>query len=346
MRLPRDRVLSSNLRTSFTDYGALLRYLEEERLDGYVALQGDNSIAWLFLAGGVVAGARSGEGTTGRAAVREFEERAREPGYVLNIYRAPGAQMRLLGAGSDAEPLFPPLPSDFVNLPRMMDTLSRAEHSGYVELQLRGGDSVGYVLFERGEPVEAIFSDGAQMETGLGIVPEIVAAVEERGAEISVFRTAADDLQAADPAEEDRPDSAGDESALTEHEATEVATAWSAIFKAVSEVVDGVAEPGAFEEGMREALSEHAETYPFLDAGRGRLTYQHGEVHFVEQPTAGVSRVLGECLNEAVARISFRWRKVDLETRIQQRLEAVGQTHGALFRRHGIEKAAAPFLAA
>lgn len=345
MRLPKDRVLSSNLQTSFTDYVALLRYLGEEHFDGYVALHGEGYRAWLFMAGGDVMGARDDTGETGPVAVRAFESNARRAGFCLNVYRAPAAQMRLLGSDGEVEPLFPPLPSDFVNLHRMMDTLSRSKHSGYVQLTMRAGDSIGYVLFEDGEPTEAILTDGGHADTGLALVPSIVEAVEKTGAEITVFRTIAS-REAAERSRDGEPRELDENAPLSERDANEVAAAWSAIFTAVAEVVDGVGEPGSFDTGLREALSEHDDTYPFLDTGRGRLTYQHGEVTFVAPPTASVSLVLGECLNEAIARISFRSRMFDLEARVQQRLETVGQTHGALIRRHGIARAAAPFLAA
>lgn len=349
MRLPKDRVFSTNLRTSFIDYDALLRCLAEERFDGYAALQGDGYRGWLFVAGGEVAGARDGNGVMGAEAVRGFETKARQPGQCMNIYRAPAAQMRLLGADREAEPVFPPLPSDFVNLHRMMDTLSRGGHSGYVELAIRSGDAVGYVLFEEGTPMEAIFSDGRQTETGLGLVPEIVEAVEQYGAEITVFRTAtikASKATMRDDHDARQQGTSNDDSPLEDRDADEVAAAWSAIFSAVGEVVDGMEEPGSFDEGLRDAMSEHALTYPFLDSGRGRLTYQHGTVRFVAPPPEEISQALGECLNEAIARISFRARKFDLEARIQQRLETVVATHGEAIRRHGIARAAAPLLAA
>jgi hypothetical protein len=172
----------------------------------------------------------------------------------------------------------------------------------------------------------------------------MLAAVEASGAGITVFRKGgAGGARSTGGPGDGGP---GGEDTLSPRDADEVAATWTAILGAVGEVVDEVAEPGSFEEGLREALSEHTITYPYLDGGRGRLSYQEGAVRFVAPPPVSVSRVLGECLSDAVARISFRSRKVDLEARIQRRLEGIAESHGDSIQRHGIARAASPFLAA
>src|SRR5690606_37621449 len=146
VRLPKERVLCSNLQTSFTDWPGLLAYLQEQAFDGYVALQRNGRYAWHFLALGNLDGVRQANEdglVAGDEAIEAFKKMAEAPGGTMDVYRAPRAQMQLLGA--EVEPIYNDLPSDFVEMGKMVAALARARHDGYIEVSLRGSRGMGYV---------------------------------------------------------------------------------------------------------------------------------------------------------------------------------------------------------
>lgn len=126
----------------------------------------------------------------------------------------------------------------------------------------------------------------------------------------------------------------------------DLAVMWGAILGSVESIVDESSEPGTFASGLREVLQDRAKDVSFLDPAAGDFEYKSGEVHFRTMPPPEFSGAMGECLGDTIASISFRLRKVDLESTIQRKLEAIVTEYADTLERFGMSRAASSFLAA
>lgn len=233
---------------------------------------------------------------------------------------------------------------------RLVEALARDGHTGYVEIALRNGPSSACLFMDDGETVDAVLADESHAESGLSLVPTILKAVAAGGATLHVWKAAGLAAREQKPAEPPVPQpvpvAEGPVAPVPAEELEDLGETWAAILAAVEGVVDGVSEPGQFSLVLREVQREHAKPMPYLDPEIGLFEYRDGRVRFHQAPPGNFTRAMGDCLGDAIARISFRLRKADLETLIHRELAAVLEARSQSIARHGINRSASSFLAA
>lgn len=369
MKLPKDRPLYADLHTAFVRFPQLLGDLESRSFSGYVQVNGSHLQGTVFFSEGELQGSN--------APLDKIVRATAEPGGTIGVYVAPADLMTLVASLAQPEVLHKDLSSEYVDAMKLLEKLARDGHSGYVEFEIANGEAHGYLFLIGGEPVEAVYASPDRFGSGLGMVPVILDDVEARGAAMSVYRAVEEAAEtpahpapplAADcdrstavsrddspahsvgespghsPAAEEAPEStsaAGDSRPLQE-----LSGMWSAILGSVEVIVDDASEPGTFASVLREVLQERATDVAFLDPKAGDFEYHKGIVHFRTMPPAEFSGAMGECLGDTIARISFRLRKVDLESTIQRHLEDVVGEYAETLERFGMSRAASSFLAA
>lgn len=367
MKLPKDKPLYADLRTAFVRFPQLLGDLESRSFSGYVQVNGSQLQGTVFFAEGELQGSN--------APLDKIVRASAEPGGTIGVYVAPADLMTLVASLAQPEVLHKDLSSEFVDAMKLLEKLARDGHSGYVEFEIAAGEAHGYLFLIGGEPVEAVYASPDRFGSGLGMVPVILDDVEARGAAMSVYR-AIEEEAAPEPVTavtSGEPDVAkpGCEpsvfappapqvspvASMHGHEGTdpvvhgpeavhELSEMWGAILGSVETIVDEASEAGTFASGLREVLQERASDFAFLDPKAGDFEYHKGTVHFRTMPPAEFSGAMGECLGDTIARISFRLRKVDLESTIQRQLEDIVSEYAETLERFGMSRAASSFLAA
>ncbi|MDZ7727977.1 MAG: hypothetical protein U5Q44_07175 [Dehalococcoidia bacterium] len=193
MKLPRDQVVHANLQTSFVLFDGLLADLAEREIDGYVQLKAAERAAVVYLSGGAVCGAsfRDGQGEhAGEDALGRVRAAAKERGGTIWVFEAPAALIRLAASKGQREAVYRDLSTEFVDLERLMETLARDGHTGYVEVALRNAPSTACLFMDDGEMVDAVLADESHAESGLNLVPTILKAVAASGATLHVWKAA------------------------------------------------------------------------------------------------------------------------------------------------------------
>jgi hypothetical protein len=378
MKLPKDRPLYADLRTAFVRFPQLLGDLESRSFSGYVQVNGSHRHGIVFFADGEMQGSDGPLDKIVRA--------SSEPGGTIGVYVAPADLMTLVASLAQPEVLHKDLSSEFVDAMKLLEKLARDGHSGYVEFEIAEGEAHGYLFLIGGEPVEAVYASPERFGSGLGMVPVILDDVDARGAAMSVYRAieeaaevpahglpvgppapdtvlaGAKDCDRSRSLDSDEVHSSGtaDDRSTTSaangaehdhepgetHPLHELAIMWGAILGSVETIVDGASEPGTFASVLLEVLQERAKDVSFLDPLAGEFKYNNGEVHFRIMPPPEFSDAMGECLGDTIARISFRLRKVDLESTIQRQLEDIVTEYADTLERFGMSRAASSFLAA
>lgn len=340
MMFPKDRPLYENLNTSFVHFEELLIDLEARRFTGFVRVAFRGYEGVLFISAGEVLNAvveREQRAASGEIAMAEIVHQARERGGTISVYELAALLLDLLARLVDSETVYRDLTTSFTSPDRLIAKLQSEGHTGYVEATLGEGRGYGMIFFEQGEPVEAVLSDDKESVSGPTIVDAIIQAANSVGASFNVFRA----LRVAAPT----PPSGPDVSSLVAAPAAapsvpsmptaDLVILWQEILAATEQVVDGFGSKGRFLTAFKEALVEHASTYPFLDPFAAEFEYRDGQVIFHGPLSGDFSRGLGECLDDAVTRLSFALRRSDLETKIRARVTALGEGHAALAERFG-----------
>ena len=340
MMFPKDRPVYENLNTSFIHFEELLTDLAARRFTGFVRVAFRGYEGVLFVSAGEVLNAvveRDQRTASGETAMAEIVHQARERGGSISVYELAALLLDLLARLVDSETVYRDLTTSFTSPDRLIDKLQSEGHTGYVEATLGEGRGYGMIFFEQGEAVEAVLSDDKESVSGPTIVDAIIQAANSVGASFNVFRAP----RVATPAPPSVPGISGPAVATVAPAAPAMSTAdivilWQEVLAATEQVVDGFSSKGRFLTAFKEALVEHASTYPFLDPFAAEFEYRDGQVIFHGPLPADFSQGLGACLEDAVNRLSFALRRSDLETKIRSAITALGEGHAALAERSGL----------
>jgi hypothetical protein len=150
-----------------------------------------------------------------------------------------------------------------------------------------------------------LVSDG-QTFGGPDVVQSIVQLAANLGAVFNVYRAAAPAPAAALPTAEPE---------LPPADPVELASFWSEMLSRAERTVDRIA-PGRFAEAFTEVVAERGASYPYLSPESASFSYREGVASFAGSPPADVSGELGTCLLDTLARLSFRLKRADLESRV------------------------------
>lgn len=354
LKLPRDHVVYGGLQTSFVQFEGLLAELERQGVDGFVEMRTDKYTGTLHLVEGAVRSARvevDGEAVSGDDAADAIIARARRAGAAIDVFAAPRAVMLLATAGDELSLKYQGLTSDLLPLDEVIANLEAERLTGYLEAVLWTGTSTARVFFLRGKVVEAMLADPSHTSWGVAMLPVITDAVRSAGAEMDVYELPMDE-EAGEDAGESSSATGGEAAATTapveepRPDPQSLAAAWNATLATVERVVDESAHPGSFRSALTEVLEERSADEPSLRPDGHAFAYRHGRVEFLLDPPVGFSEMLGDCLSDAVSRISFRLRKADLESTIRDELAPVMEEHGSLLGRDGFDRTAGAFVAA
>jgi hypothetical protein len=308
MLFPKDRPMYPRLLTSFTRFDALIAELENASATcclhtEFVGLQG-----WIFFGQGEPLGSLAREGTarhTGPQAARRIHSRADHAGGVLGVYGLEEDVARLLAGCIDAAPVYEGLSTDFASPDRLIARLREDGHSGHIDITLSDGRGEGLVLLDGGAVVKAMLVSDGQTFAGPDVIQSIVQLAANLGAVFNVYRTGAVAAGAGAPAEQAGPPA----------DPADLAMFWSEMLSRAQRTVDRIA-PGRFAEAFAEVMAERGDGYPYLAPDAGNFSYRDGAAAFAGDPPADVSGELGDCLLDTLARLAFRLKRADLESRV------------------------------
>ncbi|MGD9933923.1 MAG: hypothetical protein AB7T37_09395 [Dehalococcoidia bacterium] len=321
MLFPKDRPIFPVLRTSFTKFDVLVDELANEGVTG--CLHGtfagcDGAI--LFLDGSPAASLFN-EGPkrfTGPEAARKIHAAAGRPGGLIEVYGLEEAVLQGLVRGLDAVPLYENLSTDFASPDRLFARLREDGHSGHVDVHLAQGKGEAVIMFEDGSIVRAVLVSEGKTYAGLEVADSIVQLAANHGATLSVYRMApgaeAPGVTAMPP-----PPQPIDPADLADF--------WTEMLTRAERVIDGIGGPGRFEESFNEVVAERGTIYPYLSPESRQFGFVGGAAMFSGEPPEDVSGVLDECLLDTLARLAFRLKRADLESRVLSEVADLHERH-------------------
>lgn len=323
--LPKDRPLHTNLSTSFTNFAQLMAEMEERQLTGYVELTFPDVSAVVLLAAGRVAG--TAEETPPGSPRVSIGERARARGGTIGVYALSEPLVALLASLGTRESLYRDLSTDFASPDRLLRKLQDDGHTGVVEVALRGG-GFGAIFMRAGEVVETVFERAGEFQSGATLAPSLLAAAGEGGATFNVSRAAAPPpvQQPVEPPPADTPPAVAP--AAGPAETVAVLSLWSEILSRAEALVDRLSSAGRFSSALKEACIDRAVEYPYLDPFAAEFVYTSGIAVYEGELPPDFSEALGECLQDALARLAFQLKRADLESRVRAEMAGLASRHG------------------
>jgi hypothetical protein len=331
MLFPKDRTIYANLNTSFTAFDALLADLAFKRTTGHVDVTFPGYQGALLLGGGEIVQAVEmvdGEKVTGPSAAHHIIARAGEKNGSITVYSLAPEIVALIQRVIDARPLYRDLTSAFVSLERLIAKLRSDGLTGYVEVSVAEGQGMGIIFLSAGEPVECVFQGSGDATTGNQALETIVQSVTNVGGSFNVFVEAGAPAAAgaAVPAPAARDDALRDE----------LIAFWEDVISRTEALADGLSKPGRFLLAFKEVLVSRAVTYPFLDPFAADFQYAGGHITFEGPLPDDLSKSLGDCLSDTVAKLAFQLKRADFESRVRAQLAGVSEAHAAVIDRLGL----------
>lgn len=327
MLIPSGEPVFTGLSTSFIAFEELVRDLSSRKLTGALQLAAPGYAGTVLFSGGTPlnALAEDGEGrVTGLAAANQIAARARLRDGEVSVFALPAPLTALLSRAVDGQLVHGGLSTAFTNFEKLLAQLQTEGHSGYLQLRFAGSTDVAMVFLEAGRLVDAVHVTDGRAESGPEAAEAALRRAEEAGGTCDVYR-------AGEPAP--RRTGRGDETPLPAPAPAggNPIPAWEEILAATEAVVDELSAPGTFLLALKETLVDRAAEYPFLDPFAAELEYRDGTLTYQGTPPADLSRALGECLADTVARLAFRLKRADLERRIQERTQGIDERHREAF---------------
>ena len=354
MMLPKDRPLYTNLGTSFTDFDQLLAELKGTRATGYINVTfPDYEGIILLSAGDVVNALEQGEesrvsGSNARSAVLN---RVRGKGGSISVYGLAPELVGLLSVLLESEVIYKSLETSFANPDRLVAKLRDDGHTGHLEFELPEGRGEGIIFMRSGQVIEAVLAHEGQASSGAPVAETIIQAAASYGATFHVYRavssrpaaavaTPAAAALATPAAAVERPSEAAALPAnVTPIAKTEVPPKadskallafWSEMLARAEGAVDKLSSEGRFADAFREVLVEKASSYPYLDPFAAEFEYKGGQVVFHGPMPSDLSEALADCLQDTIARLAFRMKRADLESRVRAELSEMNWSHAAM----------------
>lgn len=341
MLLPRNEPVFDGLRTSFLRFDGLLSELHNDGHCGFVSVEFPGYSGAILVDAGEAISATEVAGsveTHGAPALKGIVARACEPGGVVGVFRLSSSFVQLAATVGAGSPVYRDLSSTFTSIERLMSKLRDGRFEGYIEVTFNEPMGHGVVFIRAGEVNEALFEQGDLVESGSEAVERIVAEANEREATYHVYHTADASRAAAKissvlprpagaasaPVSESRPAAAGP--------ATGPLAVWSEILRRAEDVVDGLSQKGTFVAALQEAFKERARAYPYLDPTVAEFSYRDGVASFHGDTVPdSLPDALTNSLHDAIARLAFRLKRSDIESRVRAELSEVRSRHSAAF---------------
>jgi hypothetical protein len=305
MLFPKDRPIYPRLRTSFTRFDALMADLESEQATCCLHTDFPGFSGWILFKGGEPIGSLAREGSqrhTGPSAARRIHSRSEQPGGTIEVYGLEDELIGTLVGCIDAVPMYEGLSTDFANPDRLIARLREDGHSGHIDIVLNSSRGEATILFENGNILRAVLLADGHTFAGPDVVQSIVQLAANLGATFNVYKSAVAAAVAA-VANDPPPDPA------------ELSSFWSEMLSRAERTVDKIA-PGRFAETFKEVVGERGETFEYLEAAAANFGYAEGAATFKGTPPTDISAELGDALLDTLARLAFRLKRADLESKV------------------------------
>jgi hypothetical protein len=336
MIFPKGQVMYENMNTSFTNFSELFLNLNASSFTGYVQVSFlDYEGVLLVDSGKVVNAFEEVEGksrVTGQKAVVGITRQAKERDGTISVYYLSAEMVTILASVVKGEAVYKDLTTELTSLDKLLDKLKGEEHTGYIEVEIKGGKGSGITFLQAGEPIECIFSANGEAVSGPDVLPRIIELSANEGAAFNVYRAAAKEVFA--------------ESAeiMAGFELTQLLEVWQEILGAVQRAADGVLSNGNFRDTLKDVLVERATDYPFLDPFAGEFEYKDGTVAFHGEVVKDFSEALGTCLNAAIKTLATANPEANLAAKVKSEMQAVKKKHAELIERFGLEAIVSAYL--
>lgn len=320
MILPKGPAVHENLRTVFVDLNSFLQTLKEDNFTGYVQVSFWDYEGILFLeAGEIVNAIEESKGTRrgGEEAVENIILMSKKQDGRINVYKLVPEMVTILASTSMKEATYKELSTEFTSLDKLIEKLSKENHSGYIDILLNDNKGGGIIFFQEGKVVEAVLADekfGDGEKYGKDKLNEIIEEVQKISATFNVYRAG---LESGSGSERERT---GIAQTLEFEGIIEV---MQEVIVTIEFVVDGLStRKGSFRDNFKKARVEKSEDYPFLDPFAAEFEYSNGEIKFGGKVSAEVfARGLKDCFDLTLDKITVSTTKDELYEQIRSALK-------------------------
>jgi hypothetical protein len=315
MIFPKGEVAYENLRTAFVDLNSFLQTLKEDNFTGYLQMSFWDYEGILFLEAGEIVNAiveTQGKRSGGEEAMENIILMSKQKDGRINVYRLIPEMVTILASTTMKEATYKDLSTEFTSLDKLLDKLSKEDHSGFIDITLNDKKGWGIILFQEGEIIEAVMADEKSVGvSGKNSLEKIVEEVEKRGATFNVYRAAL----------EGRVDRA----IMTQNQDLQgvVIEVMQEVVRTIEFVVDSSAKrTGTFLENLKKAQIEKSDDYPFLDPFAAEFEYKDGEIQLQGKvPVEKFIRGIKDCIYLTLDKTPLDITKQELYARIKTSLQ-------------------------
>jgi len=192
MHVPRGKPVHENLSTSYVNVAALISDLRLNSFTGYVYVGFANYDGYVFFnAGRIVNALEQTEDSwkTNIDAVDSLLVRAKHRGGTVSVFDHTATVISAIAGAIDGQAVYQGLTSDFTNLPRLLERLTKdPEATYYTEVLLDQSSGTGLIYTGNGR-TDAVFSTGeGETVQGENALREMLSRANDIGATINVYR--------------------------------------------------------------------------------------------------------------------------------------------------------------
>src|SRR5882724_3237378 len=196
MHVPRGKPVHENLSTSYVNVAALISELRLNNFTGYVYVGFTNYDGYVFFnAGRIVNALEQTEDSwkTNIDAVDSLLVRAKHRGGNVSVFDHTATVISAIAGAIDGQAVYQGLTSDFTNLPRLLERLTRdPESTYYTEVLLDQSSGTGLIYTGNGR-TDAVFSTGeGETIQGENALREMLSRANDIGATINVYKPTAE----------------------------------------------------------------------------------------------------------------------------------------------------------
>jgi hypothetical protein len=196
MHVPRGKPVHENLSTSYINVAALISDLRLNSFTGYVYVGFTNYDGYVFFNSGRIVNAleqTEDSWKTNIDAVDSLLVRAKHRGGTVSVFDHTATVISAIAGAIDGQAVYQGLTSDFTNLPRLLERLTRdPESTYYTEVLLDQSSGTGLIYTGNGR-TDAVFSTGeGETIQGENALREMLSRANDIGATINVYRPASE----------------------------------------------------------------------------------------------------------------------------------------------------------
>ena len=338
MILPKGDVAYENLRTAFVDLNSFLQTLKEDNFTGYLQISLWDYEGILFLEAGEIVNAieeAQGKRKGGEEAMENIILMSKQKDGRINVYRLVPEMVTILASTTMKEATYKDLSTEFTSLDRLLEKLSKENHSGYIDIVLNDNKGKAIILFQEGAIVEAVMSDEKSGGVaGKDIVSKIMEDVQKTGATFNVYRAGL----------EGGSERTGMSQALDLQGGIEV---MQEVVRTIESVVDSVTRrTGVFLDNLKKAQVEKSEEYPFLDPFADEFEYKNGKIIVRGKVSVEIFlHGIKDCIDLTLHKIPLDITKDELYARIRTSLQPIIEKFGKKIDGLGFKSIMPEFIA-